>query len=261
MNFSSAWRSGYALSPNRMVRRRGKFRANRSLCHCSRPFALLVSAAIGFLNPGRRPRIPPRAGRSRGPCRAAGRGCRLGGRADPSRARRQSRDRASRRRSVGPARRRQRRDAASGHLHRLGRGSLRRDLSGRRGAAGRVHRLALHDAGRRCCCWSLSGNLVQLVLAWIATSLFLHRLLLFYPDRVAAQRAARKKFVTARLGDVALIGAAVLLDAGLRHDRHRRDPEAPPARETAAAWRSRAAGLLAARGAVEVGAVSDCTAG
>lgn len=57
----------------------------------------------------------------------------------------------------------------------------------------------------------LSGNLVQLVLAWIATSLFLHKLLLFYPDRVPAQRAAAKKFVTARLGDVALIGAAVLL--------------------------------------------------
>ena len=57
----------------------------------------------------------------------------------------------------------------------------------------------------------LSGNLVQLVLAWVATSLFLHRLLLFYPDRVAARRAAAKKFVTARLGDVALIGAAALL--------------------------------------------------
>ena len=57
----------------------------------------------------------------------------------------------------------------------------------------------------------LSGNLVQLVLAWVSTSLFLHRLLLFYPDRVAAQRAAAKKFVTARLGDAALIAAAVLL--------------------------------------------------
>ena len=54
----------------------------------------------------------------------------------------------------------------------------------------------------------LSGNLVQLVLAWIATSLFLHKLLLFYPDRSAARRAAAKKFVTARLGDVALIAAA-----------------------------------------------------
>jgi NAD(P)H-quinone oxidoreductase subunit 5 len=59
----------------------------------------------------------------------------------------------------------------------------------------------------------LAGNLVQLVLAWIATSLALHRLLLFYPDRVAAQRAARKKFITARAGDVALTGAAALLVA------------------------------------------------
>ena len=58
-----------------------------------------------------------------------------------------------------------------------------------------------------------AGNLFQLVLAWIATSLFLHRLLLFYPDRVAARRAARKEFVTARLGDVALVGAAGLLAA------------------------------------------------
>lgn len=57
----------------------------------------------------------------------------------------------------------------------------------------------------------MSGNLVQLVLAWIATSVFLHRLLLFYPDRIAAQRAAAKKFVTARLGDAALIAAALLL--------------------------------------------------
>ncbi len=56
-----------------------------------------------------------------------------------------------------------------------------------------------------------AGSLVQLVLAWIATSLALHRLLLFYPDRVAAQRAARKKFVTACAGDAALIGAALLL--------------------------------------------------
>lgn len=61
----------------------------------------------------------------------------------------------------------------------------------------------------------LAGNLFQLVLAWIATSLFLHQLLLFYPDRHSAQRAARKKFITARLGDVALIGAA--LGLGLQY--------------------------------------------
>ncbi|MBX9760366.1 MAG: oxidoreductase [Beijerinckiaceae bacterium] len=57
----------------------------------------------------------------------------------------------------------------------------------------------------------LSGNLVQLVGAWIATSFFLHKLLLFYPDRVAARRAAAKKFVTARISDAALIAAAILL--------------------------------------------------
>ncbi len=59
-----------------------------------------------------------------------------------------------------------------------------------------------------------SGDLVQLVVAWIATSLCLHRLLLFYRDRVPAIRAARKKLVVARIGDAALIGAAVLLAVG-----------------------------------------------
>jgi NAD(P)H-quinone oxidoreductase subunit 5 len=61
--------------------------------------------------------------------------------------------------------------------------------------------------------FATAGNLFQLVIAWIATSLFLHRLLLFYPERIAAQRAARKKFVTARLGDLALVSAAGLLIA------------------------------------------------
>ncbi len=61
-----------------------------------------------------------------------------------------------------------------------------------------------------------AGNLFQLVIGWVATSLFLHRLLLFYPERIAAQRAARKKFITARLGDAALLGAAFLLIAAYR---------------------------------------------
>ncbi len=61
-----------------------------------------------------------------------------------------------------------------------------------------------------------AGNLLQLVLAWVATSLFLHRLLLFYPDRIPARRAARKKFITARMGDAALTGAALLLVAAYR---------------------------------------------
>ena len=57
----------------------------------------------------------------------------------------------------------------------------------------------------------LAGNLVQLVVGWMATSLALHRLLLFYPDRRGAVVAAHKKFIVARLGDACLVGAAILL--------------------------------------------------
>jgi NAD(P)H-quinone oxidoreductase subunit 5 len=56
-----------------------------------------------------------------------------------------------------------------------------------------------------------ANHLMLFALAWIATSLCLHRLLLFYPQRPAAQRAAAKKFVIARAGDVALILAALTL--------------------------------------------------
>lgn len=56
-----------------------------------------------------------------------------------------------------------------------------------------------------------AGNLVQLVAAWIATSFALHRLLLFYPERVAALRAARKKQLFSTIGAAALITAAVLI--------------------------------------------------
>ncbi|GAB4152057.1 MAG: proton-conducting transporter membrane subunit [Sphingomonadales bacterium] len=56
-----------------------------------------------------------------------------------------------------------------------------------------------------------AGDVISFALAWIATGLCLHRLLLFYPDRVAAQRAARKKSVSARLGDVTVIAAMALL--------------------------------------------------
>ncbi len=59
-----------------------------------------------------------------------------------------------------------------------------------------------------------AGNLLLLTLAWMAMSLCLHKLLLFYPDRVQAVRAARKKFIIARVGDAALIGAAGVLFAG-----------------------------------------------
>ena len=57
----------------------------------------------------------------------------------------------------------------------------------------------------------LAGNLLQLVLAWIAMGFGLHRLLLFYPERRGAQRAARKKLVVARIADTLLVGAAVLM--------------------------------------------------
>ncbi|PZN94092.1 MAG: oxidoreductase [Alphaproteobacteria bacterium] len=60
----------------------------------------------------------------------------------------------------------------------------------------------------------VAGNLVLLVAAWVATGIGLNRLLLFYPERAAAQRAARKKAVVARLGDLALAAAATLLAIG-----------------------------------------------
>ena len=71
----------------------------------------------------------------------------------------------------------------------------------------------------RWLCWTLaavliliiSGNLLQFALAWVATSIGLHRLLLFYPDRQAAILASRKKFIASRLGDLCLLSAMVLL--------------------------------------------------
>jgi hypothetical protein len=57
----------------------------------------------------------------------------------------------------------------------------------------------------------LAGNLVQLALLWSATSIALHRLLLFYRERPGAVVAARKKFIVARVGDACLVLAAALL--------------------------------------------------
>ena len=59
-----------------------------------------------------------------------------------------------------------------------------------------------------------AGHLVQMVLAWIATSLSLHQLLLFYPDRVQARRAAHKKLVTSGLSNLVIIAAALVLWRG-----------------------------------------------
>jgi NAD(P)H-quinone oxidoreductase subunit 5 len=57
----------------------------------------------------------------------------------------------------------------------------------------------------------ISGNLLQFTLAWVASSLCLHQLLVFYGDRRAARLAARKKFIASRLGDLSLILAMVLV--------------------------------------------------
>ncbi len=57
----------------------------------------------------------------------------------------------------------------------------------------------------------LSGNLLMLVCAWIATSLSLHHLLLHFPERHGAQRAAWTKFVISRAGDLFLIAALMLV--------------------------------------------------
>jgi len=56
-----------------------------------------------------------------------------------------------------------------------------------------------------------AGSLPVLIAGWIAASLCLQRLLLFYPGRKAALRAARKKAILARSGDVLLIAAMALL--------------------------------------------------
>ncbi len=57
----------------------------------------------------------------------------------------------------------------------------------------------------------IAGNLLQFALAWVATSLSLHQLLLFYPDRPGAVLAARKKFLISRLGDLGLLVVLVLV--------------------------------------------------
>ncbi|MFQ3213799.1 MAG: NAD(P)H-quinone oxidoreductase subunit 5 [Marivirga sp.] len=57
----------------------------------------------------------------------------------------------------------------------------------------------------------LAGNTAILFISWVLTSIFLHRLLLFYKDRPRAVIAARKKFLVARVADLCLFAAAYLL--------------------------------------------------
>ncbi|EED35131.1 NADH/ubiquinone/plastoquinone (complex i) [Luminiphilus syltensis NOR5-1B] len=56
-----------------------------------------------------------------------------------------------------------------------------------------------------------SNHLVVLIIAWTGISLSLHQLLMFYPERKRAALAAHKKFLFARLAELCLVFAAVLL--------------------------------------------------
>ncbi|RCS59303.1 NADH-quinone oxidoreductase subunit L [Parvibium lacunae] len=55
------------------------------------------------------------------------------------------------------------------------------------------------------------NNLVFIAAAWIATSLSLHQLLMFYRERLPAATAAHKKFLISRLADITLLAALILL--------------------------------------------------
>jgi NAD(P)H-quinone oxidoreductase subunit 5 len=57
----------------------------------------------------------------------------------------------------------------------------------------------------------LAGNLGLIWLAWVLTSISLQRMLLFYSERRRSKLAARKKFISARLGDLFLLVAIVLI--------------------------------------------------
>ncbi|GGC84428.1 NADH-quinone oxidoreductase subunit L [Halopseudomonas salina] len=57
----------------------------------------------------------------------------------------------------------------------------------------------------------VADNLLLLWTAWVAISLSLHQLLVFYPERARAALAAHKKFVFARLADLALLVAIGLI--------------------------------------------------
>ncbi|UPQ87047.1 NADH-quinone oxidoreductase subunit L [Vibrio sinaloensis] len=63
-----------------------------------------------------------------------------------------------------------------------------------------------------CVAWLVtSHNLLIIAIAWSATSIGMHTLLTFYPQRKSAQLVAHKKFIVSRLADLCLIGALVLV--------------------------------------------------
>ncbi len=56
-----------------------------------------------------------------------------------------------------------------------------------------------------------TNHVLVLALAWMATSLALHHLLVFFSERPAAVMAAHKKFIVARLADLCMAGVVALL--------------------------------------------------
>lgn len=57
----------------------------------------------------------------------------------------------------------------------------------------------------------ITGDLAVLAVAWTGTSVALHQLLTFYPDRRAALVAAHKKFILSRIADVFVWSAIALV--------------------------------------------------
>lgn len=57
----------------------------------------------------------------------------------------------------------------------------------------------------------ITDHLLVLLAAWVGTSLCLHQLLVYYPDRPKALLAAHKKFLISRLADLCLLIAVLIL--------------------------------------------------
>lgn len=57
----------------------------------------------------------------------------------------------------------------------------------------------------------LANNLLVFFVMWVLMSYYLHKLLLFFPERPNARKAAIKKQVISRLGDVAIISGLFLI--------------------------------------------------
>ncbi|WMN06758.1 proton-conducting transporter membrane subunit [Marivirga arenosa] len=57
----------------------------------------------------------------------------------------------------------------------------------------------------------IAGNIAQLFIFWVITSICLHYLLIFYKNRPQAVAAARKKFIVARIGDFSFLAACIIL--------------------------------------------------